>query len=116
MASALLNYDTQLGAISIQLGEAGMQDYASTVMFATLGIGLAVNLLLWFLVSRLRIGWVKWILIAFLAYSLLSIPAALSRPDMNVSLTGLVNVLLKAIAVWFLFRPDAKEWFAAADK
>ncbi|QZH76291.1 MAG: hypothetical protein JY451_07080 [Erythrobacter sp.] len=116
VASALLNYDTQMGAITTQLGEAGMAEHAGTVMFATLGIGLAVNLLLWFLVSRLRIGWVKWLLLAFLIYSVLSIGVALTTVGFNLSLTGLVNVLLKAIAVFFLFQPDAREWFAAAEK
>ena len=116
IASALLNYETQMGAITAQLGEAGMGEHAGTVMFVTLGIGLAINLLLWFLVSRLRIGWVKWLLLAFLIYSVLSIGVALTTEGLNLSLTGLVNVLLKAIAISFLFRPDTRDWFAAAGK
>jgi hypothetical protein len=116
IASALLNYDTQLEGITTQLAEAGLQDSAGTMFMVMSAISLGINLLLWFLASRLRMGWVKWILLAFLAFSMLSNLFALTQDNLNVSLTNLVSVLLKAIAVFFLFQQDAKEWFAAAGK
>ncbi len=114
IASSLLNYDALRDASSVQLREGGLETYADTVVFLTLGIGLFINLLLWFLASRMRIGFVKWILLVFVAISVLTRVMGVAG-GANVSITDLVNVLLKGIAVWFLFQPDAKEWFAAKD-
>ena len=111
VASSLMNYDATLEAAATQLSEAGLQGYAGTVMAITLGVIFAFNMLLWFLVSRLRIGFVKWLILLIVLFSVANKLLGISQ-GVNVSITDVLSVLLKAIAVSFLFRADTKEWFA----
>ncbi len=112
LASSLMNYDSQLEAAAGQLSQAGLQDQAGTVMMVTLGLILGFNLLLWFLASKLRIGFVKWIILLIVVISVASRLMGIAQ-GANVSITDLISVFLKAISVFFLFRSDASEWFAA---
>lgn len=111
IASSLMNYDALLADVATKLSEAGLQDSSGTVMLVILGVFFAFNMLLWFLASRMRIGFVKWILLVIVVVSallrLLNITSGV-----NVSITDIISVLLKAIAVFFLFRADTKEWYA----
>lgn len=113
IASSLMNYESQVSALGVRLAEAGLSYPAESFLLIALGIGLAFNVLLWFLASQMRLGFVKWIILAFVLYSGATTMFALSMSMGTLSITGLLNVLLKAIAVTFLFRADAKEWFAA---
>lgn len=112
VASSLLNYEAQVASVGRLWQDAGIADAAGIFVFVSLGIAFVINLLLWFLVSRLRMGWVKWVLVVFVAYSAITMAAAASMGMGSVSITGVITTLLKAIAVFFLFQPDAKEWFA----
>lgn len=111
VASSLLNYDSLLIAASEPLREAGIAELSETVLIVTLGLGIAINLLLWFLISVLRIGFVRWILLLIVVFLVVTRVLNVAQ-GANVSLTDLVAVLLKAIAMWFVLRPDAREWFA----
>jgi hypothetical protein len=55
----------------------------------------------------------KWVIVVFFGLSVLSIARALISgvvpPTLNI-FAGLAFVL-QAVAVWMLFRPDAKAWF-----
>ncbi|KLI64692.1 hypothetical protein [Aurantiacibacter marinus] len=112
LASSLLNYDVQMDAAAVELSTAGLQDQAGTVMLVTLGLILAFNMLLWFLASRMRIGFVRWILLVVVLISVATRLMGITQ-GANVSITDLISVLLKAISVFFLFRADTSEWFAA---
>ena len=113
VASGLLNYETQVSSVTEVWRDAGLQDYAGSFVIGILGISFLVNVLLWYLASRMRQGWVKWVLIVFIVYTSLTTVSALSMGFGNVSITALITLLLKVIAVYFLFRSDAKEWFAS---
>lgn len=112
LASGLLNYDAQMRMLESQMAGSGLEQYSGGIVLASAGIALAFNLILWLLASRLRMGWVKWVIVALVLYSLGTLVVGLSMSMVSVSITGLITVLLKAIAVSFLFRPDAKAWFA----
>ena len=112
IASSLMNYEAKLPVVAAELSQAGAQDAAGAVMFIMLGLVFAFNMLLWFLASKMRIGFVKWILLAVVVVSIVLRLLNITQ-GVNVSITDLLNVLLKAIAVFFLFRPDTTEWFAA---
>ena len=114
----LIGFAVNYGAISeranADLAAAGMEGMAGGVMIGGLIFGVAINLALWFLVSVLRIEFVKWILALFAAYSLVSLFLG-----MNSELVGGLNFVFGAIsaaisiaAIWYLFQPDAKAWFA----
>jgi len=112
IASSLMNFETQVAALETRLAEVGVSYPAEAFLLTTLGIALAINLGLWFLASRMRLGFTKWIILAFVIYSLGTAVLGLSMGMGTVSITGLLNVALKAIALSFLFRADAKEWYA----
>lgn len=110
-ASGLMNYDTQLRIATGHLAGNPLQDYAGAIVLFSAAIALAFNLLIWFMASRLRMGWVKWLIVVLVLYSLVSAVIGLSMGMVSLSITGLVTVLLKAIAVSFLFRKDAAAWY-----
>lgn len=114
LASGLLNFETQVAALSQAWADAGWQDQAQTFIVGSAVAGLAVNLLLWWLASRMKQGWVRWVLALFLAISILSSLPAFGSGMASISITGLIALLLRAIGIFFLFQPDAKEWYSEA--
>ncbi|WP_340588283.1 hypothetical protein [Erythrobacter alti] len=116
IASTLMNFDTQVAALDVRLAELGVVYPAEAFLLITLAFSFAINVLLWFLASRLRLGFVKWIILALVLYSAITMAAGLSMGIGSISITALLNLVLKAIAVSFLFRTDAKEWFATRGK
>lgn len=113
IASALLNFDQVVTGMEQQLVASGLEMDATGVVIGSNALGTGMSILLWFLASRLRQGWVKWVLLLFLVIQAASIPGALSMGVGTLSITMVIVVLLKAIAIWFLFRRDSAEWFAA---
>lgn len=89
---------------------AGMD--AGTIMIVSFVIGLAINLGLWALISRLRIELVKWILVLFVLWGLVSLPALVSNGITLVSALSVLTYALQIAAIFYLFKPDAKAWFA----
>ncbi|QTD57119.1 hypothetical protein [Parasphingorhabdus cellanae] len=75
-------------------------------------VGLAISLLLWFLAARKAVGVAKWIITIFFAIGLISIPFSLGQLNGLAIAISLVTMAMQAIAVYMLFRPDAKKWFA----
>ena len=110
-----MNFDQTVTGMTEQLAARGLEMDPTGLVIASNAIGVAVSLLLWFLVARMRQGWVKWILVVFLLIQAVSIPGALTAGVGTLSITMMVVVLLKAIAIWFLFRPEAKAWFASPE-
>jgi hypothetical protein len=80
----------------------------------TLIVGVGINLLLWYFVARRGATVAKWIVVVFFGLSVLSIARVLLSgivpPTLNI-FAG-VAFVLQAVAIWMLFRPDAKAWFA----
>lgn len=110
LASSLLNYDTQVALLTARLAGQPTQDYAEAIVLLSTGIALGFYLLLWFLASRLRLGWTRWIVLLMVLYSLASVVVGLGMGAASVSITGLVTLLLKAIATYFLFQKDTLQW------
>ena len=113
VAQALLNYETMETALKAELAAADMAGQAGVFLGVGLAIGYGISLLLWFLVSRMRQGWARWVLLALVAYRVVSIPSALAAGVGSLSITGVIGALLQVIAMWFMFRPDARAWFAS---
>jgi hypothetical protein len=84
---------------------------------ATIGVGLVITLLLWYFVARRASTVAKWILVVFFAIGLLGLPGIIAGVSSGLiaplmAIVGLITMALNATAVWMLFRPDAKLWFA----
>ena len=114
IASSLLNFEQVVAGMEQQLAASGLNMDATGMVIGSNALGIGVSLILWFFASRMRQGWVKWVLLLLLMIQAASIPGALTMGVGTLSITMLIVVLLKAIAIWFLFVPDAKEWFASS--
>jgi hypothetical protein len=84
---------------------------------ATVAVGIAINLLLWFFIARQGSVVAKWILVVLYAIGLIGVAMTLAtgqRPPTLNAFAALVFALQTA-AVVMLFRPDAKPWFGTTD-
>lgn len=81
--------------------------------YATLAIGLGINIVLWFFVAQKGSVVAKWIVTILFGIGALSMAYVLAMglipPTFNV--VSVVTLLLQAIAVFMLFRPDTRTWF-----
>ena len=110
-----LTYQTALDGAQAEMAAAGQSgiEVGPGLIIGGLAFGIAINLALWFLVSGLRIEFVKWVLAIFAAWGVLSILTALAMGEAGVAqLLGLIPSVMSIAAIYFLFQPDAKAWFA----
>ncbi|UZK70369.1 hypothetical protein OKW76_04805 [Sphingomonas sp. S1-29] len=87
-------------------------------LIGSLAVSYGISLLLWFLTARKASSIAKWFLVVLFAFGVLSLLYSLAMGSWDGGLTGLfgvVGLLLQAVAVYFLFRPDARAWFATDD-
>jgi hypothetical protein len=77
-----------------------------------LALGMAIFVLLWFLIARKASRVAKWILVVFVAVGLASLAVSLAdsfTPDVN-TLLSLSSYALEVAAVVYLFHADAVAW------
>ena len=101
----------EMAEVDGALGEGAMQGIV--IIGFIVGIGLYVGL--WFLISILRIEFVKWILIALVLYGLVTMPAGFEMAGgLGIEhIPGILSTVLLLLAIWMLFRADSRAWFAA---
>lgn len=78
-------------------------------------VGLGIGLILWYFAARRAAPVAKWIVAVFFGIGLLGIIPAIfggAFPQGLPGILSIVGLVLNAIAVWMLFRPDANAWFA----
>ncbi len=87
----------------------------------TTALGYLIPLILWYFAARRASVVAKWIVVVLFGLGVLGLAAGLAMGTMSAGLGGVLSVVsfvLNAVAVWLLFRPDARAWFgetAAAD-
>lgn len=96
---------------SAQLGLAG-----PGFLWGTIAVSMAISLLLWFLISRKANNVARWILVVLAVIGLLGLPFSLGELPLMQIIATLVVTAVNLIAVYFLFRPDAKAWFEHGPK
>jgi hypothetical protein len=113
----LVSYNAMVSQMEARTAAAGMQ-LGSGVVIGTIVLSTAISLLLWYLASRKGIDIAKWIIVLFFVLGLLSSLGIAGSPGLLSgnwtllrTLSALV-LLLEAAAVYYLFQPDAKAWFA----
>ncbi|MXO96852.1 hypothetical protein GRI34_10545 [Erythrobacter aquimaris] len=110
---AVLSFDDLVAISDDQLATEGLPAMGSGVLLIGLAFTIVITLALWFLVSKLRIEFVKYILALFAAYSIFSVAMGSSAEvPMTNLLIGWVSTIMSVAAVYFLFTPEAKAWFA----
>jgi hypothetical protein len=85
------------------------------VLILALALGIAVLLVLWFLIARRASNVAKWVLVALTAVSV-----ALQAPKVGailmsldpIAALGLLAAIGQIAAIGFLFRADAREWLS----
>ena len=95
---------------AVELASMGMPFMIGIFVVTTI-----INVLLWYFIARRASVVAKWILIAFnvLAIVALVTQAALGLvPGDLVVAIDLLVLALNVAAIWYLFRPDARLWFA----
>jgi hypothetical protein len=75
---------------------------------------MAINLLLWFLVSRKGVSIAKWLLVVLLIIDLFGLPSLLTGALSAPAMVSLLRIVLETVAIAFLFKTDAKAWFGGA--
>lgn len=113
-----LNWGALSGVADAAVAEAGLSDGGGTfARIAIIAAALFFTLLylaVWFLISVLRIEVVKWVLVALAAWTLISLPFDVAEMGgfSALMLPGIISAFLMVAAIPFLFRADAKAWFA----
>ena len=92
------------------------QGFGSNFVIATQAIGLAVTLLLVWLIARKRNEIAKWVWVILIVFGLVvsigGVVGGIETVRPSVALQALQWVLSLA-SLWFLFRPDSTAWFVA---
>lgn len=105
-----LGYQDTVDQMNAELAGTGVS-LGGGVLIGGLAFSLGISLLLWFFISKKRAVVAKWILIAFFALGLLSLPTLIAQGFSIGNIVSLISYVLSAVAVWMLFQPDAKAWF-----
>ena len=90
------------------VAEAG---FGAGFFIATMAMGIAISLLLWFFTSPKRSVIAKWILVVLTAIGIVQVPFSLQDLPTPQIVTTLIITAMQLGAVIFLFRSDAKAWF-----
>lgn len=115
VAVGLVNTATNWSGVQEQIAATPNSELLPSWFFgATIAVGLAINLTLWYFVARRGSVVAKWIVTVFFAIGLLGVLRAATSesvpPTLNVF--AVVALVLQAVAVFMLFRGDAKPWFS----
>lgn len=84
----------------------------SGFLVGTTVFSLAVMLLLWYFVSRRASNIARWILVVFTLLGLLFLPGSLGLFGTLATILTLAITALQLAAIYYLFQPDAKAFFA----
>jgi len=105
------DYGRIAGQIDRQMVEAGVEA-GSGLVAGSLVFSVVLNLALWFLISRQRVGVARWVVLAFFAFGLIGLPGVVGQLPSLPAFLNLVVAAMQLGAIWFLFQPDATAWFA----
>ena len=113
LVAYLLSYDSLLASVEQRTASTGVHLGVGTVI-VTMIVSIGLSLLFWFLVSR-RMALGKWLIVLFFLFGLTGIPGLISGGWTVLKALSAFNLLLEAAAIFYLFQPDAKAWFAGRD-
>ena len=98
--------------LSDQVERAGVGG-GSTALIGGVVLNVAITLLLWYLVARKGFAVAKWIVILLFLFSLVTGLQGIAAGGLALhEIISLLAVVAQAVAVYFLFQPDAKAWFS----
>lgn len=110
---ALLTFGELSDLMATEMAGQGMESASDGLLIGGLAFGVAVNLALWFLVSVLRIGLVKWVLAVFVAYAAIMFVISISAQSPISMVFAAASNAMAVASMWFLFRPESTAWLKA---
>lgn len=116
LVNVVLSYDTTIGQLEANPAVAEMGLAGPGFVIATMAFGYGISLLLWFLTARKAVNVAKWVLVVLTVIGTLGTPLALVDVPLPQAIITVVLTVMQLAALWFLFRPDAKAWFAHGPK
>ena len=89
-------------------------ELASTAIIVGYGMQVLIGLALWFCISKLRLGFVKWLVVLLGFWMVATMPTNFVEGRCGLfDFLSLGGIALLGGAIFMLLQPDAKEWFAA---
>ena len=120
-----------LSLVSTALGWSDMSTYTDAVidesgansrgmglvlLFSSVAMFLVLALIFWAAIVLSRLGAARWVLAVLIAYAAYTVVMRIANTAMGLGLVAdIAAVASAAIAVFFLFRADAKAWFGRDD-
>ena len=92
--------------------------FGTTPLIVTAFVLVVIQLLLWYFVARRGSVVAKWIYVVLTAYVVISGVFELRNTALLATTVGIIGaalVVLQAVAIFLLFRPDARAWFGNGD-
>ena len=111
----ILEWPLTMARLAENPDTAAMGSTATVAAGGMIAVGVAIALLLWFLIARRGSTVAKWILVVFTVFAIGSLLVGFSTGAVILDAGGIVRIVavaLQTAAVAFLFRPDAAAWFA----
>jgi hypothetical protein len=106
-----ISFDATVASVAAQTAAKGLE-VGTGFTVGLFAVVLAIELLLWFLVSRKGVAIAKWVLVLLVILDIFGLPALIAGTLSAPKMISLLRFVLEAAAVAFLFRADAKAWFA----
>ena len=114
----LVNSALNWGVVQAQFASnPAAQPFGPGVFVALVGLGILIPLLLWYFVAHRASVVAKWILVLLFVLGAAALGRSIVAGNFPGGLRGILGaatLVLQAVAVWVLFRPDTKPWFAHA--
>lgn len=107
----ILSYDAVVARVEAESAGAGMALGAGFAV-GTFAFIFALHLLLWFLVSRKRVAIAKWVIALLFVIDLFDLPGLVSDEMTLLGIIPLLALLLRAVALFYLFQPETSTWLA----
>lgn len=105
----VLGYDDIVASVEAESAAAGLT-MGANVAIGSFAFGMVLYLLLWFLVSRRRVSIARWIIVLLFLVNLTGLRAIFTAGITAQTAISLLSLLLSAIAIYYLFRPETKAW------
>lgn len=112
LLATFVGFDVLLAEVEAQSQASGLA-LGPEVVLGGIAVNVAITLLLWYLVARKGFVIAKWIVVLLFLFTLVtSVPGILAGGLQVYEAISLAAVALQAVAVFYLFKPDAKAWFS----
>jgi hypothetical protein len=112
LVATFVGYDILTAQVEAQSAATGLA-MGSGAIVAGIALNVAITLLLWYLGARKGFVIAKWIIVLFFLFTVVTSISGIFAGGLAVHEgLSLLAIVLQAAAVYFLFQPDAKAWFA----